>query len=248
MKHKAPLTGTVSGIVLLGSLLASTAASAAVLNLNADADMVILENGNVNGAGQGLFVGKNGQSTNERGMIHFDVSSLAGALINSVTLTMHVNAQGYLGNPETINLHEMTLAWSESTAGSGGPTSGGGGGAAPNIGDAVWTTHATAHDVTASGSATALGGGTTFSFVDGGLITDVQNWVNGGSNFGWMMIGNETDAGSAKRLTSSEGGFAGTIVPQLTIDYTVVPVPAAAWLFSSGLIGLVGIARRRLRN
>ena len=27
--------------------------------------------------------------------------------------------------------------------------------------------------------------------------------------------------------------------------YTVVPVPAAAWLFSSGLFGLVGIARRK---
>ena len=26
---------------------------------------------------------------------------------------------------------------------------------------------------------------------------------------------------------------------------TVVPVPAAAWLFSSGLLGLIGMARRR---
>jgi len=28
-------------------------------------------------------------------------------------------------------------------------------------------------------------------------------------------------------------------------DATVVPVPAAIWLFGSGLIGLVGIARRK---
>jgi len=27
--------------------------------------------------------------------------------------------------------------------------------------------------------------------------------------------------------------------------YTVIPVPAAAWLFGSGLLGLVGVARRR---
>jgi hypothetical protein len=26
---------------------------------------------------------------------------------------------------------------------------------------------------------------------------------------------------------------------------TVVPIPAAAWLFGSGLLGLVGVARRR---
>ena len=31
-----------------------------------------------------------------------------------------------------------------------------------------------------------------------------------------------------------------------TLDVTAVPVPAAAWLFGSGLIGLVGIARRRV--
>ena len=29
------------------------------------------------------------------------------------------------------------------------------------------------------------------------------------------------------------------------LEYTVVPIPAAAWLFGSGLIGLVGIARRK---
>jgi fumarate reductase subunit C len=28
-------------------------------------------------------------------------------------------------------------------------------------------------------------------------------------------------------------------------EATVVPVPAAVWLFASGLLGLVGIARRR---
>ena len=31
----------------------------------------------------------------------------------------------------------------------------------------------------------------------------------------------------------------------LAIDVKVVPVPAAVWLFGSGLIGLVGVARRR---
>jgi hypothetical protein len=34
--------------------------------------------------------------------------------------------------------------------------------------------------------------------------------------------------------------FEGAVPPD-----AIVPVPAAAWLFGSGLIGLVGIARRR---
>jgi len=32
---------------------------------------------------------------------------------------------------------------------------------------------------------------------------------------------------------------------QTHVDTAVVPIPAAAWLFGSGLLGLVGIARRK---
>jgi hypothetical protein len=35
--------------------------------------------------------------------------------------------------------------------------------------------------------------------------------------------------------------FQGTLTPQVS----QVPIPAAAWLFGSGLLGLVGIARRK---
>jgi hypothetical protein len=31
----------------------------------------------------------------------------------------------------------------------------------------------------------------------------------------------------------------------VTYEYSVVPIPAAAWLFGSGLLGLIGVARRR---
>ena len=38
----------------------------------------------------------------------------------------------------------------------------------------------------------------------------------------------------------------GTDEPQLAaVDLTAVPVPAAVWLFGSGLLGLVGVARRK---
>ena len=39
-------------------------------------------------------------------------------------------------------------------------------------------------------------------------------------------------------------GFGGVLY-ELHLQGTVVPVPAAVWLFGSGLLGLVGIARRR---
>lgn len=43
---------------------------------------------------------------------------------------------------------------------------------------------------------------------------------------------------SALNVTFSDGTV-------LSVDIQVVPVPAAVWLFGSGLLGLVGIARRR---
>lgn len=42
-------------------------------------------------------------------------------------------------------------------------------------------------------------------------------------------------------ITNSEQGMGSALVR----DASVVPVPAAAWLFGSGLIGLVGLARRK---
>lgn len=45
-------------------------------------------------------------------------------------------------------------------------------------------------------------------------------------------------------LTATQGDFL-FIDATLNADHAVVPVPAAIWLFGSGLLGLVGMARRR---
>jgi hypothetical protein len=41
--------------------------------------------------------------------------------------------------------------------------------------------------------------------------------------------------------TLTNGSFTDTV----TVNVSAVPIPAAAWLFGSGLLGLVGIARRK---
>lgn len=46
-------------------------------------------------------------------------------------------------------------------------------------------------------------------------------------------------------ITFSGGVGNQTMGKTLAVDVQAVPVPAAAWLFGSGLIGLVGVARRR---
>lgn len=251
MNFKASLLG----ISIASCFLISSVTSAAVVNLSATQDTTIHNDGAVNGTGQGMFVGSNGLGTLQRGLIAFDLSGIsAGSTINSVSLSIHVNAQGYLGSTETVTLNLLNEAWNEATVGGGGPNSGGGSGFAPNPGDATWTdsgngawTAGGNFDATVSASTSVSGGGTTAIWSGAGLITDVQDWVDNGGNFGWILRGNESSAGSSKRFSSSESS---NPTPVLTIDYTpaVVPVPAAAWLFGSGLIGLVGIARNKART
>jgi len=57
------------------------------------------------------------------------------------------------------------------------------------------------------------------------------------------------------RYGSDLGGFYGAQYFEIwnvgfvkTGDLAPVPIPAAAWLFGSGLLGLIGISRRRLGN
>ena len=67
--------------------------------------------------------------------------------------------------------------------------------------------------------------------------SDVQSWLNNaGTNFGWLLHGNEATSQSVKVFASSEAA-AGQ--PSLIINYTAVPEPsstmlAAGALFSAG--------------
>lgn len=62
------------------------------------------------------------------------------------------------------------------------------------------------------------------------------------NNYQWYMY--EGKAGELHG-TWDAGIFDGQDLSHITIYTKVVPVPAAVWLFGSGLIGLAGIARRK---
>ncbi len=79
--------------------------------------------------------------------------------------------------------------------------------------------------------------GAGLSLLGQGTATNIENAtgsINSGGPFDLMSVT------VAFGLTDQTGvGFSGFV------EQTVVPVPAAVWLFGSGLIGLFGIARRK---
>ena len=71
----------------------------------------------------------------------------------------------------------------------------------------------------------------TTNFDQGGAFTGTGDGSNFDINWTSLIVGGPFD------------GQTGTY--NVSGTYSVVPVPAAAWLFGSGLLGLVGVARRR---
>ncbi len=237
---------------LAASLLSSANVAAATFNVLQDT--TIYDSGNVNGTGQGMFVGRSSDGSIKRGLIEFDLSSItAGAVVTSASLTMHVNRDSS-GLLETVAMHAVSQSWNAGTSGTGGASKGGGGGVPASPGDATWTSSGNAAwpaggafepAVTASIQVAGTG---FYTFSGGSLVSDIQGWIdNPGMNFGWILIGNEFVNSTAKRFSSSENtGAGGANVPVLTVEFqaTVVPVPAAVWLMGSGMLMLLGMGRR----
>jgi len=83
------------------------------------------------------------------------------------------------------------------------------------------------------------------TFADTGGAFDLWN-MGGSLNLSW---GSDTDVRltvqnnlTAETLASGEIAF---IQKKFSITIPGVPVPAAVWLFASGLLGLIGVARRK---
>ena len=122
--------------------------------------------------------------------------------------------------PQTITLHRANADWGE--AGS----SGSGQGDVAQPGDATWLfrsfntlSWATAggdYAASASASQSVTDTGTP-EWSGAGMVADVQFWLdNAASNFGWLILGDESTTSTARKFTSREGFNP----PRLTVDYT----------------------------
>ncbi len=191
------------------------------------------------GSGPELFVGATAGLAARRAVMSFDLSSIpAGSSITSVSLSMsvvQVPAGG--GAPGTVGIHSLTTSWGEGTS------NGSGAGDAATPGDATWihrffdtTSWTTPGGDFSAGTlaSTSINGVGAYAWSSPSLIASVQGWLdNPASNFGWIFVGNESTARTA-RVYGSRENVDTSVQPALTITYAAIPEPA--------LLGVVGLA------
>ena len=235
------------------------------VQLSPSKDNSIYEEGPLsNGSGIHLFAGKTGESgasNYRRALIQFDVGSSipAGSTIDSVTVTLHVSRFPVEDgtNLRLFGLHRMTADWGEGA--SDAPDAEGRGDAASS-GDATWTHRfhpdqswdVEGGDFNFFASATAeVSGIGSYDWSSSQLVEDVQGWLdNPQSNFGWILIGPNTDR-TARRFDSRENPDT-AVRPLLTVSYTP---PVTSWggfvsesngrtVDTGSFLGIVDIAGR----
>jgi hypothetical protein len=234
MKRKSLVTAMLA--IAIGSAGVGVA-SADIINITPSKDNTLYaydaaEGDHSNGAGFHFFAGENAMGELRRGVVAFDVAAVipAGSTITAVTLTMNMSMTP--AGAETVELHKLLADWGEGTSHA---PNGEGDGAPATPNDATWrhrffdsifwTTQGGDFSATVSASQSV---GTTgqYTWSSAEMIADVQSWLdNPGSNFGWLVLGNETTFATAKRFDTRESASP----PVLTIQYThaprVVPTP-----------------------
>jgi hypothetical protein len=179
-----------------------------------------------NGSGIYFFAGKTNVPSLRRGLVAFNLSAIpANATITDATLSMFLS-QTNMTNSTAVSLSKVSRDWGEGASDAGDP---GGFGVQAETNDATWlhtfydtnfwTTPGGDFSPTLSATTMVTTGNTAYTWSGSGLLADVQGWVSSpASNFGWVILGNEVDAGSAKRFNTREN--TGN-PPQLTVTYQV---------------------------
>jgi hypothetical protein len=220
---------TLLAVILMTALgcTVASSATAAIININPNKDNTLYEydpaeGDHSNGAGFHFFAGENAMGELRRGVLAFDVAGAIppGSTIVAVSLTMNMSMTP--AGALTVELHKLLADWGEGTShapmgeGDGAP-------ATPN--DATWrhrffdtifwTNEGGDFSATVSASQ-SVGGIGQYTWTSAQMVADVQSWLDDpASNFGWLVLGDESAAATAKRFDTRESASP----PMLTIQY-----------------------------
>ena len=187
-----------------------------------------------NGAGQYIFTGEDAGGTDpppdaRRALLAFAIADSlpAGAVLDSVMLQLHMSKTPAGAGARTTKLHRLTTDWGEGTSDA---TFEEGTGADATTNDATWayrffntvTWTTPGGDFAAGASAqNSVDANGFYDWFSAQMTADVQAWLDTpASNFGWIVIGDESVAKTAKRFDSREHPTAANR-PKLFVYYTV---------------------------
>ena len=185
-----------------------------------------------NGAGSYLFSGRTNIDAGfrlRRALLQFDLAANLPADVEIVYAELTVYQSKSAPDAPLVNmgLHRALLAWGEGGSDAFG-AEGQGNFAEP--GDATWHHRIFPDDLwdTAGGDYAGTASATTIFApqpahytwsCNDALLVDLNDWLNNpGMNFGWVIVGNEVAASSARRFNSRENSKAEQR-PQLTLVY-----------------------------
>ena len=196
------------------------------VTLNPSKDNAIYEEGDLsNGAGDHLFAGQNNVGNNRRSLLAFNLTNAipTNAIVTNVTLQVTNSLSAPGSGPRNIALHRLIADWGEGTSDAPG-AEGQGAPAAMNdvtwtnafFGGALWVVPG-GDFVVAPSAVTLVDAEGTYNWSAAGMVDDIKFWIsNGATNFGWIVVGDESATQTAKRFDSRTSGAP----PVLTIGFT----------------------------
>jgi hypothetical protein len=245
------LRSAIGCLAVLMAMSSLSFADTATLSASKDNSLITDAAGAVgNGAGSVIFAGRTGQVGPGaiRGLVAFDIAASipAGASITGVSLELLITNSND-SQARDYSLHAVTQDWGE------GDTVANGGNGAPTMpGDATWVhtfydssfwnTPGGDFEATASAtSAVSEVAGSTAVWDSAGLVSDVQGWLDTpGSNFGWLLMGDEVNDRTARGFGSRESVT--SVGPMLTVTFETVPEPSGLLMLVS-VVGLLMLKR-----
>ena len=235
MKSRTPFA--ITAIVAVAGASATVVADEVSIVADRDNTMFQSQDGELSsGSGSTLYAGRVNFAANDdwqrRALIRFDVSEIpAGSKIVEASVRIQVTRtppQPPVNVP--FKLFRCNAAWGE-----GDSSSGGGGGAPSRDGDATWfhTSYPGAFWATPGGDFQRTESGSvsidfngSYTFTGDGLAADVQGWIDGGANHGWVMTADVSEPRTVRQIASRESANASSR-PTLIVVFEEGGGPAA---------------------
>ena len=196
-------------------------------------DSLIASGPYANTSYSGVIYDYAGQSSGNsyRSLLNFNVSSLAGATVTAASLNLYNNSTGSIHScvAKPLTVYGLGGAFAETTTWNTQPALDGG----PALSTISFANQP---------SPNSVGANCPSNWVSMPITSIVQNWVNGATNYGLELRGDETDANGLQALFSGETGAPPYVSVTLNDRVPNPPTNVVATPNANGSIGVTWTA------